>query len=258
MKKIMVFVASALLGIVFLTACGSSDLMKNYTTLAEDFTETLYEDDYDGALAYVDATMQESITTDALTEIVTGTTSEYGAFQSVEGTEEISMSDYLEKMGISESESSALDSLDCTVVAVTVGFESSEMYLYLIFDTADREIIGINVYGQEGMDTGEAALTDDEMRSTAQSFLEAAFSGDFDTAYGMMSETLQGEMSADEIDTLVAETTSLYGAFDEVGQVFLDGDEVIGYVSFADGVVNAYLTFDSTGKIDSFFTDTPQ
>ena len=138
MKKIMVFVASALLGIAFLTACGSSDLMKNYTTLAEDFTETLYEDDYDGALAYVDATMQESITTDALTEIVTGTTSEYGAFQSVEGTEEISMSDYLEKMGISESESSALDSLDCTVVAVAGGFESFRKYLFFFFYTAGR------------------------------------------------------------------------------------------------------------------------
>ncbi len=257
MKKFMVFLGTTLFCLAALTACGSEGLTKNYTTLAEDFTTTLYENDYDGALAYVDPAMQESITVDALKEIAVGTTSEYGAFQEVVATEEISMSDYLQQLGISDDEAAALDSLNCTVVAVTVGFASSEMVLHLVFDTADRELVGINVYGQEGKDGEATPLTEDQRRAAARSFLQAIFTGDFDTAYDMMSETLQGEMGAEEFNTLVEETTSLYGDFDEVGQILIDGDEVIGYVSFAEGEVNAYLTFDSNGLVDSFFTDTP-
>lgn len=257
MKKFMVFLGAALLCLVALTACGNSDLTKNYTTLAEDFTTMLYENDYDSALAYVDPAMQENITTDALKEIAVGTTSEYGAFQGVMAAEEISMSDYLQQLGISDDEALALDSLNCTVVVVTVGFASSEMYLYLVFDTADRELVGINVYGEEGKNSGEIALTEDKMRSAARNFLQAVFSGDFDTAYGLMSETLQGEMGTEEFHTLVEETASLYGDFDEVGQILINGDEVIGYISFAEGEINAYLTLDSNGLVDSFFTDTP-
>ncbi|HMM06310.1 MAG TPA: hypothetical protein PKD52_06545 [Clostridiales bacterium] len=257
MKKFMVFLAAVLFCLTVLTACGDGNLTKNYTTLAEDFTTTLYENDYDGALAYVDGAMQESITTDALKEIAEGTTSEYGAFQEVVAAEEISMSDYLQQLGISDDEATALDSLNCTVVVVTVGFTSSEMYLYLVFDTADRELVGINVYGAEGKGNTETALTEDKLRTAARSFLQAAFSGDFDTAYDLMSETLQGEMDAAAFNTLVQETASLYGEFGEIGQILVDGDEVIAYVSFAEGEINAYLTFDSNGLVDSFFTDTP-
>jgi hypothetical protein len=72
-----------------------------------------------------------------------------------------------------------------------------------------------------------------------------------------MSETLQGEMAADDLDTLVAESTLLYGDFDSVNQILIDGDDVIAYVSFTQSEVNAYLTLDGEGKITSFFTDTP-
>ena len=257
MKKIMVSLGAVLLCLAALTACGSGALTKNYTTLAKDFIQTLYANDYDGALAYVDTTMQESITADALKEIAVGTTSEYGAFQEVTAAEEISMDDYLQKLEISDDDASALASLNCKVVAATVHFASSEMALYLFFDAADREIIGINVYGQEGKDDGETAFTEEEMRATARSFLQAAFSGDFDTVYDMMSETLREEMDAVAFNTLAKESASLYGAFDEVGQIIIDGNEAIGYISFAEGETNAYLTFDSNGLVDSFFTDTP-
>lgn len=255
MKKRMIILVVVLLFGMVMAACGSNDLTKNYTTLAEDFTTTLYGEDYDGAMTYIDETMHESITTDALTKIVTETTSTYGAFQEVTDTEEISMSDYLDAMGVSDA--AALDGLDCTVVAVTVSLESSEMYLYLVFDTADREIVGINVYGEEDKDGSETALTEDEMRSTARTFLDAVFSGDFDTAYDMMSTTLQGEMTAEDLDALMAESTSLYGDFDEVGQILIDGDDVIAYVAFEESEINAYLTFDSDGTVASFYTDTP-
>ncbi len=257
MKKYMVFLGTALFCFAVLTACGSGDLTKNYTTLAKDFIQTLYANDYDGALVYVDTAMQESITADALKEIVEGTTSEYGAFQEITAAEEISINDYVQKLEISDDDALALESLNCRIVASTVRFASSEMVLYLFFDTADREIIGINVYGQEGKDDGETALTEEELRSAARSFLQAAFSGDFDTVYDLMSETLRGEMDAVAFNALAEETASLYGAFDEVGQILIDGNEAIGYVSFAEGETNAYLTFDSNGLVDSFFTDTP-
>lgn len=255
MKKRMILLVAVLFFGMMVTACGDNDRMKNYTTLAEEFATTLYGEDYDGAMAYIDETAQESITADALTQIVTETTSTYGAFQKITATEEMSLSDYLDVTGAAEL--FALDGLDCTVVAVTVSLESSEMYIYLVFDTSDREIVGINVYGQEEKDGSETALTEDEMRSTARTFLNAAFSGDFDTAYDMMSTTLQGEMTADDLDALVAESTSLYGDFDEIGQILIDGDDVIAYVTFAESEINAYLTFDSDGAVDSFYTDTP-
>lgn len=257
MKKFMVFLGITLFCLTALTACGGGNLTKNYTTLAKDFTVLLYESDYEGALAYVDAAMGESITADALKEITAGTTAEYGAFEEITAVAEITMDDYLRGLGLTDEEASALNSLNCTVVVETLRFASSEMYLYLIFDTADREIVGINVYGKESIDGSGAALTEQEIRATARTFLEAVFSGDADTVSDRMSETLQNEMGVKEFKRLMAETSSLYGDFDEVGQIIINGREAIAYVSFEEGEINAYLTFDSDGLIVSFFTDTP-
>lgn len=256
MKKFMTVCAGALFFMGLLTACGDNDLMKNYTTLAEDFTETLYAEDYDGAMDYINGDMQEYITSDSLTEIVSSTEEKYGAYQKIESVAEVSMSDYLELMDVSDTTSYSDD--DYTVVVVTVAFESSEMNIYVMFEDTDRTIVNISVYGQEEASDTEETLSEDTMRTSAKAFLNDVFGGEYEDAFQMMSASLQEEMTESDLDDLVTEATSLYGDFDAVNNILIDGDEATAYVTFADNQINAYVTFDSDGNVSEFYTGTAE
>ena len=249
MKKVMILWVELLITAMLVAACGNDDLMKNYTTLGRDFTEKIFAEDYDGAEAYIDETMKPAINTDALENIVETTQAKYGDFQQIEAVTEVSLSDYLALLEITDD--GTYSDNDYKVIAVTVAFADSEMNFYLTFQSGARTIVNISVYGQEEKEGG---LSEDAMREQARTFLNHVFGGDDAAAYDMMNVALQSEMDQSGLAALVTEAASRYGDFDAVENILVTGSDVIAFVSFGEGEVKAYLSFDGDGKISAFYT----
>ncbi len=149
MKRIITF-AAALCCLFCFAACGmNSTVTKNFSTIAEEFTEKMYQEDYDGVASYIDEEYAETLNAEALAEIVAGTEKAYGDFQEITGIEQTDMTSYISAMELENYYSP--DDMDFLVYYESVAFERGEMGIYFLFDRDDRTVCGITVCGTEAL-----------------------------------------------------------------------------------------------------------
>lgn len=147
MKKISLLLAVLACCFAF-AACGmNSTATKNYTTIAEEFTEKMYDGDYEGAMAYISDEYADNLNADALQEISDGTVKAYGSFVGISGIAQTDMDSYITAMNLENYYPSGTD--DFIVYYEGVSFEKGEMGIYFLFDDETREICGITVCGTE-------------------------------------------------------------------------------------------------------------
>ena len=147
MKKISVLLVVLCCCFAF-AACGmNSTATKNYTTIAEEFTEKMYDGDYEGAMVYISDAYDDNLNADALKEISDGTVKAYGSFVGISGIEQTDMDSYITAMSLENYYPSGTD--DFIVYYESISFEKGEMGIYFLFDGETREICGITVCGTE-------------------------------------------------------------------------------------------------------------
>ena len=155
MKKFSVLLA-VLVCCFALAACGmNSTATKNFSTIAEEFTEKMYRGDYEAAAAYISDEYADNLNADALKEIVEGTEKAYGAFCEISGVEQSDMDSFINTMTLQNYYPS--NSEDFVVYYESIRFEKGEMGVYFLFDGNDRRICGITVCGTEALTGADSA-----------------------------------------------------------------------------------------------------
>lgn len=149
MKRKILLTVGILMIALLCCACGDSQNTKNFSTIAEEFTTALYSEDYDTCLKSIDELYREDMGEDALRDIVSGTTVQFGKFQSVGTGQSVETDDYLEMMGLTQSSDTA--DLEVSVYYQPVTMAGGELGLFYIFSPSTRMICGISVCTETAM-----------------------------------------------------------------------------------------------------------
>lgn len=146
MKKIFALTMTLCCLFIF-GACDSNATTMNFSTIAENFTEAMYQGDYDEAVSYINPDYSKTLNTDALAEIVAGTEEVYGDFQEITGSKQMDMDTYFNGIGVVNDGSAT--GADFVFYYVGLRFEEGEMGFYFLFDRDDRSICSVTVCGTE-------------------------------------------------------------------------------------------------------------
>lgn len=160
MKRKILLTVGILMIALLCCACGDTQNDKNFGTIAEEFTTALYSEDYDTCLKSIDELYREDMGEDALRDIVSGTSAQFGKFQSVGTGQQVELDDYLEMMGLTQSSDTA--DLEVSVYYQPVTMAGGELGLFYIFSPSTRMICGISVCTDTDMGGNLAPSNDND------------------------------------------------------------------------------------------------
>ncbi|MEE0776043.1 MAG: DUF3887 domain-containing protein [Bacillota bacterium] len=199
-------------------------------SISEDFCDLLFQGKYQDAAAMMNGAMRKDLTEEKAEAMLVEVNEGYGAYEK---------NIYV---------SSDTTDKDMTLVTLEIQCSKGEFRVSTIVDHNNR-IGGIQLLSDKEEDNSQNITADSE---AASAFVNALFQEDYDKVMSMMSQTLFMTMDRDACKTLVQESQGLYGDFDEVGAVTVEGATAYVSTIFAEKSVIFSVTFDNDGMVSAF------